>query len=100
MCRGTQPAGPATCLAVEAELEAGLQKLPPQPEAQGPSQARALGLVLGHALCASCLLVVNKWALKEFPFVWTLTTLQFSFAALATWAAGRLGLVDVDALDA
>jgi len=55
-------------------------------------------LVLGHATCASCLLIVNKWALKEFPFVWTLTTLQFLFAAVVTYVAGKLGFIEVDAL--
>jgi len=101
MCQGTQPAAsPAASLAVEVELEAGLQKLSsPHSQHEGPSQRRALCLVLGHAICASCLLVVNKWALKEFPFVWTLTTLQFCFAALATYVAGRLGLIQVDALE-
>ncbi|CAE8590447.1 unnamed protein product [Polarella glacialis] len=60
------------------------------------SQWQVFILVAGHAMCASCLLVVNKWALKVFPFVWTLTTLQFSFAAFATYVAGKVGLVTVD----
>mmetsp|Transcript_47810 Transcript_47810/g.120522 ORF Transcript_47810/g.120522 Transcript_47810/m.120522 type:complete len:385 (+) Transcript_47810:89-1243(+) len=101
MCKGTtQLAGPGALVVTEEELEAGLKKAPLQlQQQQGPSQARALFLVLGHAICASCLLVVNKWALKEFPFVWTLTTLQFGFAAFATYFAGRLGLIQIDALE-
>jgi drug/metabolite transporter (DMT)-like permease len=87
-----------------AALEAGLKaeelsQAPCRTEIAQPSQSWALFLVLGHALCASCLLVVNKWAMKEFPFVWTLTTLQFGFAAVSTWLLGRLGLVEVNALE-
>jgi drug/metabolite transporter (DMT)-like permease len=101
MCgAAVQPAGSAASVASQIELlEAGLQKPSLHQQEQGPSQARALCLVLGHAICASCLLVVNKWALKEFPFVWSLTTLQFAFAAMATYLAGKLGLIEVDALE-
>jgi len=64
-----------------------------------PMQARVMLLVGGHALCASGLLVVNKWALKRFPFVWTLTTAQFLFAAATTYLAGKAGVLDVDGLE-
>lgn len=63
------------------------------------SSGRCLFLVCGHACCAASLLVVNKWALKRFPYVWTLATVQFLFASSLTFAAGKLGLVEVDALD-
>jgi len=102
MCNGTpkiavEKRGSSAAL-MAAAMEAGLasEAAPPKPEV---SQSQALRLVLGHALCASCLLVINKWALKEFPFVWTLTTLQFLFAAVVTYLAGRLGFIEVDALD-
>mmetsp|Transcript_80892 Transcript_80892/g.210783 ORF Transcript_80892/g.210783 Transcript_80892/m.210783 type:complete len:529 (-) Transcript_80892:106-1692(-) len=63
------------------------------------SRARVLILVAGHATCAASLLVVNKWALKRFPYVWTLATVQFVFAASVTFVAGKLGIIEVDALD-
>merc|ERR1740129_2361506 len=63
------------------------------------SGRRCLFLVCGHACCAASLLVINKWALKRFPYVWTLATIQFVFASSLTFAAGKIGLVAVDALD-
>jgi len=72
-------------------------------EAQKPStsalQYKVMVLVTCHALCASGLLVVNKWALKLFPFVWTLTTIQFLFAAVVTFTVGKLGLVETAPLE-
>jgi len=63
------------------------------------SGQRCLFLVCGHACCAASLLVINKWALKKFPYVWTLATVQFVFAASIVFAAGKLGILEVDALD-
>lgn len=60
---------------------------------------RVLFLVCGHAACAASLLVVNKWALKRFPYVWTLATVQFVFAATATYVCGKLRIIDVDPLE-
>lgn len=97
-----QPAQKTIGSASPEELEACVQngKLPGTlaPSQEVP-QARVMLLVGGHALCASSLLVINKMALKTFPFVWTLTTLQFLFAALVTYIAGKLGIIHVDALD-
>mmetsp|Transcript_57453 Transcript_57453/g.166861 ORF Transcript_57453/g.166861 Transcript_57453/m.166861 type:complete len:368 (+) Transcript_57453:64-1167(+) len=91
MCRGE-----FRHIAVQPDLECACRS---EAKLAAASHSRALMLVAGHAICASGLLVVNKWALKEFPFVWTLTTIQFLFAALVTYAAGKLGLIHVDALD-
>eukprot|EP00930_Biecheleria_cincta_P095368 TRINITY_DN87330_c0_g1_i1.p1 TRINITY_DN87330_c0_g1~~TRINITY_DN87330_c0_g1_i1.p1 ORF type:complete len:405 (-),score=65.91 TRINITY_DN87330_c0_g1_i1:248-1426(-) len=70
-----------------------------QKTSNSAAQHRVIILVTCHALCASGLLVVNKWALKVFPFVWTLTTVQFLFAAIVAYLAGKLKLIEVDALD-
>eukprot|EP00441_Pelagodinium_beii_P047306 CAMPEP_0197621710 /NCGR_PEP_ID=MMETSP1338-20131121/2203_1 /TAXON_ID=43686 ORGANISM="Pelagodinium beii, Strain RCC1491" /NCGR_SAMPLE_ID=MMETSP1338 /ASSEMBLY_ACC=CAM_ASM_000754 /LENGTH=407 /DNA_ID=CAMNT_0043191241 /DNA_START=77 /DNA_END=1300 /DNA_ORIENTATION=+ len=70
-----------------------------QKTSQSAAQTRVVALVICHAICASGLLIVNKWALKAFPFVWTLTTVQFGFAALVVFICGRLGLIQSDPLD-
>jgi len=70
-----------------------------QKTSQSAAQSRVVFLVMCHAICASGLLVVNKWALKEFPFVWTLTTIQFLFAAVVTFICGKLGWIESDPLD-
>mmetsp|Transcript_38541 Transcript_38541/g.110661 ORF Transcript_38541/g.110661 Transcript_38541/m.110661 type:complete len:402 (-) Transcript_38541:162-1367(-) len=94
---------------VDINLESGTQKTavespkmvsPSAESADSKAAVTASLLVAGHALCASCLLVINKWALTEFPFVWTLTTIQFLFAAVITFTAGRLGFIEVNALEA
>eukprot|EP00440_Ansanella_granifera_P040929 gb/GFBE01044381.1/.p1 GENE.gb/GFBE01044381.1/~~gb/GFBE01044381.1/.p1 ORF type:complete len:387 (+),score=54.46 gb/GFBE01044381.1/:1-1161(+) len=66
---------------------------------QAQKQYQTMLLVCGHAICASGLLVVNKWALKTFPYVWTLTTTQFLFAAVLVFLAGKMGLIEVDDLE-
>jgi len=65
----------------------------------GPTQAAVVGIVVGHAVSAATLVIINKWALKVFPYLWTLTTAQFSFAAIVAWLCGQVGLVKVDAFD-
>lgn len=50
-------------------------------------------------MSAASLVVVNKWALKVFPYLWTLTTAQFSFAAIFAWLCGQTGITKVDAFD-
>jgi GDP-mannose transporter len=84
--------------AQKLDLEDGVTEAS-QPATQNAIRAHVLTLVIGHSLCASFLLVVNKWAMKEFPFVWTLTTFQFAFAAGATYVLGQLGMVELDALN-
>lgn len=66
---------------------------------QMPAFGKAMFLVAGHAVSAASLVVVNKWALKVFPYLWTLTTVQFSFAAIVAWLAGQSGLTKVDAFN-
>jgi len=76
---------------------------PERPGAHGevavPTRGSVLLMVLGHALCSSGLVVVNKWALKEFPFVWTLTLMQFAAAAIVAFVLGKMGVIQVDALE-
>jgi len=55
-------------------------------------------LLCGHALSASLLLVVNKWALQALPYVWVLTTMQFVPAVVMVGLAGFLGLVELEML--
>lgn len=83
----------------DLECDADEVKEDVQKTSGSAAQHKVALLVAGHAICASGLLVVNKWALKAFPFVWTLTTIQFVFAAIATYVAGKLGLIEVDALE-
>lgn len=64
-----------------------------------PSPAMVAFLVCGHAVSASLLLVVNKWALKVFPYVWVLTTLQFVPTALLVLSLNQLGVMEVDPLE-
>lgn len=65
----------------------------------GPTRAQAMCYVAGHALSAASLVVINKWALKVFPYLWTLTTAQFLFSALFAFLCGQFGLAKVDSLD-
>lgn len=87
----------------EIELAGVSDPSDPKDESQKSSssalQSRVLLLVLGHAVCASGMLVVSKWALKVFPFVWTLTTIQFLFPACVVFLAGKLAFIEVDPLD-
>jgi len=62
------------------------------------SQGVVMALLCGHALSASLLLVVNKWALQALPYVWVLTTMQFVPAVVLVGLAGSMGLVEVEAL--
>jgi len=50
-------------------------------------------LVVCHVLCVSSFMVVNKWALNKFPFIWTLVSAQCVFAAFVTYVAGKSGLI-------
>mmetsp|Transcript_46470 Transcript_46470/g.133830 ORF Transcript_46470/g.133830 Transcript_46470/m.133830 type:complete len:374 (+) Transcript_46470:82-1203(+) len=97
MCRG----GVRQLFSVQPDIEAprDFDAKRDAKAAAAASQSTALLLVAGHAICASGLLVVNKWALREFPFVWTLTTIQFLFAAFVTYTAGKMGIIHVDSLE-
>jgi len=64
-----------------------------------PSPMKVALLVCGHAVSASLLLVVNKWALKVFPYIWVLTTLQFVPTALLVSLLNQAGVMEVDALE-
>jgi len=72
---------------------------PPECEKPQLTHTRVALLVCGHALSASLLLVINKWAQKVFPFVWTLTTLQFSFASSLVFLLGKIGVLEVEHLE-
>lgn len=63
------------------------------------SPLRVLVLVCGHSISAAVLLVVNKWALQVFPYIWLLTTLQFVPSAIFVAVLGMLGLAQVDQID-
>lgn len=63
-----------------------------------PSTRYILLLICGHAMSASLLLVVNKWALQALPYIWVLTTLQFAPAVLIILISASLGFVKVDRL--
>lgn len=52
----------------------------------------------GYALCSATLIIVNKWALLNFPYSSTLTAMQFGFSALAASFLGLISFVEVDAL--
>lgn len=72
-------------------------------------QSNALGLSpaafetamigVGYAVSSSCLVVVNKWALMAWPYSSSLTFLQFTVSWMVALVAGKIGLVEVDALD-
>lgn len=55
-------------------------------------------VAVGYALSSSCLVVINKWALITWPYSTTLTFLQLTVSWMAAMAAGKMGLVEVDAL--
>lgn len=68
-----------------------------------------LFFAVGHCLSASMLTIANKWAMNEFHpvlvsgghsrvYVWTLTTIQFLFAALVTKIGGLIGVITVEPL--
>lgn len=86
----------ASPLQDSCDLEEGLKS--PASKAKNALQGRVFALVCGHAICAASLLVINKWALKHFPYVWTLAMAQFVFAAICIYTAGKLGVLEVDAL--
>lgn len=96
----------------EAELDASLEleagNSPAQLENEiksesqktfSAAQSRVVLLVCGHSLCASGLLVINKWALKVFPWVWILTSMQFASAAALVFIAGKLRIINVEPLE-
>eukprot|EP01060_Flectonema_neradi_P005587 TRINITY_DN1371_c1_g4_i1.p1 TRINITY_DN1371_c1_g4~~TRINITY_DN1371_c1_g4_i1.p1 ORF type:complete len:379 (+),score=77.19 TRINITY_DN1371_c1_g4_i1:59-1138(+) len=56
-------------------------------------------LALGFGLSSSLLVIINKWALKKFPYGATLTALQFFVSAMVAKMIGVVGLSKVDALE-
>jgi len=78
----------------EIPCQGSLSKIP-----QAPNPFYVMIMVVGHAISTSGLLVVNKWALQRFPYVWLLTTLQFLPAAMVVGSLGALGVLDVDPLE-
>jgi len=55
-------------------------------------------VAIGYAISSSCLVVINKWALITWPYSTTLTFLQFTVSWMAALIAGKLGMVQVNAL--
>lgn len=54
--------------------------------------------VCGYALCSSCMLVTNKVAVHVLPAPSLVLFLQLASAAVAVWACGAAGFVQVDAV--
>jgi len=52
----------------------------------------------GFAVSSSLLVVINKWALLEFPFGATLTAIQFAVSALVAFLLGVFKIEEVDPL--
>lgn len=60
---------------------------------------RIIFLVAGYILLASCLSIVNKWALLVFPYPGSLLALQFATSAFCVWALGRFGALQHDHIE-
>lgn len=59
----------------------------------------AIFIAVGYAISSSCLVVINKWALKAWPYASTLTFIQFTVSWMVALALGKLGIFEVDALE-
>ena len=70
------------------------------PDGGKPSSHTILPLTLGYVLCSSGMMVVNKWALQEFPFPSCLMALQFFTSAVTVRGLGLCGQLDCDPLEA
>jgi len=60
--------------------------------------AHVLPIGLGYVLCSSLMMIVNKWALKVFPFPGTLMTLQFFSSAVAVRLLSLCGQLECEPL--
>jgi len=56
-------------------------------------------IAVGYAVSSSCLVVINKWAVIEWPYSTSLTFMQLTVSWMVALIAGKTGLVEVDALD-
>ena len=73
-------------------------------ESTGPvgrcgAHSEVIFLAIGFGLSSSLLVIINKWALKNFPYGATLTALQFAVSALVAKLIGVLGISPVDPLE-
>lgn len=58
-----------------------------------------LFIAVGYAISSSCLVVANKWALLRWEYSSTLTLIQLTASWIVAFTAGKLGMVEVDALE-
>lgn len=58
----------------------------------------ALITALGYVACSSMMMIVNKWALKLFPYPGTLMGLQFASSALVVRLLGMFGQLECEPL--
>lgn len=56
-------------------------------------------VTVGYAISSSCLSVVNKWALMEFPYPATLTALQYLSCCAVVWLCSASGKIECDEMD-
>lgn len=63
-----------------------------------PDKAYIFFVSAGYAFCSATLIIINKWALLNFPYGTTLTAMQFGFSALAAYLLGAFRFVEVDGL--
>jgi len=63
------------------------------------SLASLLFIGLGYAISSSCLVIINKWALLVWPYSSSLTFVQLTASWIVALILGKIGLVEVDALD-
>ncbi|KAJ1450156.1 hypothetical protein M885DRAFT_621930 [Pelagophyceae sp. CCMP2097] len=72
----------------------------PKSKERDISQAAILSFVVLYATCSSSLSIVNKWAILELPFPGIVTACQFLATSMTVFVLGKLGVVDVEPLQA
>jgi GDP-mannose transporter len=64
-----------------------------------PVVFQAAFIAVGYAASSSCLVVINKWALIEWPYSTSLTFLQLTVSWMVALLVGKLNIVEVDTLE-
>ena len=74
------------------------------PEPKDPAErstaqeVQALPIALGYVACSSMMMIINKWALREFPFAGSLMALQFVSSAAVVRLLASAGQLECEPL--
>lgn len=96
---GSEPRPRGSQLAAAAEEEQPLTAARDRYDDAVVTLARLLPMGLGYTLCSSSLMVVNKLAIRSFPFPSTLMAIQFFSAAAVVRILAAAGRLEAEPLD-